>query len=102
MCAICDHRPATANGFCHNCNSKLDSQKGKSKATKPVKYAHYRGTVIGFFRNGGNTLVPRLLKRKPESLPKGITINLDGYVVGLTREQVKKIKLAILTLSNPN
>ena len=95
-CVVCEYRPAKVGAYCSNCNSKIDADKRKRKAEKPVKYAHYRGNVVGFFRNGRGKLVPKLLRRKPESLPKGLTLNLNTYVEGMTREQVKKIKAAII------
>ena len=99
-CVVCDHRPAKNGALCANCESKIKSQTRKCKAEEPVKFATYQGHVIGFFRNGGGKLEARLLRRKPESLPKGITIDLNTYVEGMTRDQVKKIKSAILTLAN--
>ena len=100
MCAICDHRPATENGICHNCNSKLEAEKRRGKAEELVKFATYQGHVVGFFKNGGSKLVVRLLRRNADSLPKSKTLDLNTYVEGMTRVQVKKIKSAILTLAN--
>ena len=101
-CIICDNRPAVSNGFCHNCNSKIESQKrkSKSKAEQPVKFATYQGYVVGFYPNGGGKLVPRLLRRKPENLPRSRTLDLNHYIEGFTRTQVKRIKTVILQLSN--
>lgn len=99
MCIICEHRPAKAGGICSNCIGKIEAGKRKRQAEKPVRFATYRGYVIGFFRDGGDKLVPRLLRRSSENLPRGNTINLDTYVEGMTRDQVKKIKSAILTLA---
>lgn len=100
MCAICDHRPAKARGICANCQAKLDSEKRKRKAEQPVKYATYRGHTIGFFKNDGGKLVPRLLKRNPENLPKYMTLDLNTYIEGLDRATIKRIKSAILTLAH--
>ena len=100
VCVVCDKHHATGNGICHNCNAKLEAGKRRSKADKPVKYATYRGQVIGFFRNGGGKLIPRLVNRNPERLPKSKLINLNTYVEGFTRDQVKRIKSAILQLAN--
>jgi len=45
------------------------------------------------FRAGKNgTFVPTPIKRDPDSLPQGLTINLNGYCKGYTRQQVKKFK----------
>jgi len=99
-CVVCDHRPARVGAYCANCNSKLEAEKRKSQAEQPVKYATYRGHCVGFFKNGGGKLVARLNRRNPDNLPKSITLNLNAYIEGMTREQVKKIKSAILSLAH--
>ena len=99
-CVVCDRLPARDGGLCHNCNAKLEAGKLKAKGEKAVKFAHYRGNVIGFFPNGGKKLVARLIRRNPEKLPKNNTLDLNTYIEGMTREQVKRIKSAILTLAN--
>jgi hypothetical protein len=100
MCAICNHRPKAPGGrYCANCQAKLDKENRLRKAEKPVKFATYRGYVVGFYRQNG-ALVPRLLRRKPEGLPKGNTLNLDHYIEGFTREQAKNLKSAILQLAS--
>lgn len=99
-CVVCDNRPAVNGAVCHNCGAKIEAEKGKRKAEKPFRFATYRGHVVGFYPNGGGKLVPQLLRRKPENLPKNNTLNLNTYIEGMTRDQVKKIKSAILTLAN--
>jgi hypothetical protein len=99
-CVVCDSRPAVpGTGYCHNCAQKLEAEKRKAKAQQPVKFATYRGHVVGFYPNGEGTLTPRLLRRKAESLPKNKTLDLNTYIEGFTREQVKKIKSTILQLA---
>jgi len=100
MCAICGHRPVKGgHRFCTPCQDKIDKDVRSRKADQPVKYATYRGHVVGFYHDRGNKLVPKLLMRKAESLPKGRTIDLNHYCDGYTRDQVKKIKHAILQLA---
>ena len=99
-CVVCDVHPANNGGLCHNCNAKVEAEKGKRKAEQPVKFATYQGHVVGFYRNGGGKLAPRLLQRKPENLPKNKTLDLNKYIEGFTRDQVKKLKSAILQLAN--
>ena len=92
-CHICGLRPAsTEQGFCHNCQAQLEADRRHKRQPKPFRYVTYRGTVLAFYRNGGDTLIPKLSGRNPEKLPIRITINLDKYCPGLTREQVKKLK----------
>lgn len=100
MCAICNHRPrANGSRYCSNCQAKMDKEKRLRRVEKPVKFATYRGYVVGFYRRDG-VLVPRLLRRKPEGLPKGKTLDLNHYIEGFTREQVKNLKSAILQLAS--
>ena len=99
MCAICNHRPkANGSRYCSNCQAKMDKEKCLRIVEKPVKFATYRGHVVGFYRRNG-VLVPRLLRRKPEGLPRGKTLDLNTYIEGFTREQVKNLKSAILQLA---
>jgi hypothetical protein len=101
MCAICNHRPrANGSRYCTNCQARLDKEKRLRKAEKPVKFATYQGYVVGFYRNGDGMLAPRLLRRKPENLPRSRTLDLNHYIEGFTRAQVKRIKTVILQLAS--
>ena len=99
-CVVCDQRPAHNGGICHNCNQKIEAEKRNHKPEQPFRFATYKGHVVGFYRNGGGNLEPRLLNRKPENLPKNKTLDLNHYIKGFTREQVKRIKSVILQLAN--
>jgi hypothetical protein len=96
---VCDRHPAVNGGVCHNCHQKIEAEKRQRKNGDPVKFATYRGYVVGFYPDGGGKLVPRLLQRNPETLPKSRTLDLNTYIKGFTREQVKRIKSAILVLA---
>jgi hypothetical protein len=99
MCSICNRRPRVSGSrYCSNCQAKIDREKRLRRAEKPVKFATYRGYVVGFYRHDG-VLTPRLLRRKPEGLPRGKTLDLNHYIEGFTREQVKNLKSAILQLA---
>ena len=100
MCAICNHRPrAAGSAYCSNCQAKLDREKRLRRAEQAVKFATYQGHVVGFYRQQNGNLKPRLLQRKPEGLPKGKTLDLNHYIPGFTREEVKRLKSAILQLA---
>jgi hypothetical protein len=101
MCAICDHRPKAKGGkYCANCQAKIDKENRRRNGQQPVKFATYQGIVVGFYKNDSSGLLtPRLLRRKPESLPKGKTLDLNHYLPGFTREQVKNLKSTILRLA---
>lgn len=99
-CAICGKRPATKDGYCHNCNSKLEAEKRRKKPEVPKHYLTYRGHVVGLFPDDNGMLKARLLKRKPENLPKSKTINLNKYCQGYAREQIKAFKRCVLEFAN--
>ena len=100
-CVVCDHRPARVAGLCTNCNAKVESERKRKADQEPFRFVTYHGHVVGMFPNGrdGN-YIPRLLKREPDKLPKGRTINLDHYCEGFTRDQIKKMKRCILALAS--
>jgi len=98
-CIICEKRPAqTEAGYCLNCGGHIEAET-KRKAIKPFRYVTYKGNVVAFFKNGGDSLIPRLVTRKPECLPKKITLDLNTYIHGFTREQVKKLKRVVLSMA---
>jgi len=100
MCIICEHRPANGDGFCHNCNSKLESQRKRKNGNQPKHFLTYRGHVVGLFPNGEGMLKARLLNRNPDTLPKGKTLDLNRYCEGFSRAQVKDFKACVLRLAN--
>ena len=99
-CIICGWRPAGDNHFCNNCNQKVQSEKQKKNGKQPVKFLTYRGSVVGLYPNGAGRLTPRLLKRSPEHLPKTKTLDLNTYIDGFTREDIKGFKRCVLQLAN--
>lgn len=100
-CVICERRPArTPEGYCGNCDSKLEAQNRCKQADKPVKFLTYRGSVVGLYRNGKGMLTPKLLKRSPDNLPKTRTLNLNRYCEGYTRDMIKAFKKSVLQLAN--
>jgi hypothetical protein len=98
-CVVCNRRPAVKGGYCKNCLQKIEADKKLRGNGEAVKYVTYQGHVVGFYRNGGSNLIPRLLQRKPEGLPKGRTLDLNSYIPGFTREQIKKLKACIFQLA---
>ncbi len=99
-CVICEQRPANGNGFCHNCDSKLESQRKRKNSNEPQHFLTYRGHVVGLFHNGKGMLEARLLKRNPDGLPQRKTINLNRYCEGFTRDKIKAFKACVLKLSH--
>lgn len=99
-CVICEQRPANGNGFCHNCDSKLESQRKRKNGNQPKHFLTYRGHVVGLFHKGSGMLEARLLNRNPDNLPKTRTLDLNRYCEGFTRQEVKRFKACVLQLAN--
>jgi len=97
-CIICEQRPARDGAYCWNCNQKIEAEKRRAKPEKPAKFITYRGYVVGLYHKN-DRLIPELLKRDPENLPKSQTLNLDTYIPGFSREQIKKFKACVLQLA---
>lgn len=107
-CLICNHRPAfSGSPYCHNCQQRIAAEKQRRVKATPEKYLYYRGNWVGMYRASEDTLRPQYLgfapigdksKVKPK-YPMGKVLNLDGYLEGFSREQVKKMKRCILRLS---
>ena len=109
-CLICDVKPRyNGSRFCHDCESKLNASGGTNKAAKPDYYLTYHGITAGFFRNPRGRFTPRLLRRDIfKVLPNGEVklqvpadkvINLDTYCAGYDREQIKRFKAVIASLT---
>jgi len=99
-CVICERRPANGNGFCHNCDSKLETQRKRKNGNQPKHFLTYRGHVVGLFHNGKGMLEARLLKRNPNNLPKRKTLDLNRYCEGFTRAKIKEFKACVLRLAS--
>lgn len=102
-CAICGLKPSNGNGYCHNCNAKIEkANRLKAKRNgkgKIERYLTYQGHVVGLFREGKQVL-GKLLMLEPEKLPKAKTMNLNSWIVGANREEVKRLKAKVLKLAN--
>ena len=96
-CIMCEVRPASDDGYCQICADKVQAIRKKAKRQQPYRYIVYRDNVIGLYPNNGH-YEGRKENRSPEKLPKTTTINLDTYVPGFNRDQVKKMKKAVLQL----
>lgn len=98
-CIICDTRPAVDGGQCHNCKTRIDTDNRKRKR-EVFRYLTYRGHVVALIENNGTGVYrPELCKRDPEKLPRKITLNLNNYLHGFTRDQVKEFKKCVLQLA---
>lgn len=100
-CLICGLRPRMAESrYCQPCGSQIDAETRSKKPEKPFMYLHWKGSVVGMFPvNGDGTYRPRLLHMELKRVPKRNLVNLDRYCPGYTREQIKKLKLAVRTVT---
>lgn len=100
-CIICDERPSLkGNGLCSHCEDRVNRERKSRQPDKPHRFVTYRGHVVGMYRTGNGTLKPRLLNRNPDRLPKSKTFDLNRYIEGFTREQVKRLKATVLQLAH--
>ena len=97
-CIVCGYRPRAAGlRYCTNCDSKIKSEKRKGDGFQHAeKFAVWHGYGVAFMLNGNGRLTPVALPASAiPKLPKGKCLNLDTYLDGFSRAQVKKIKTAI-------
>ncbi len=97
-CVICKKRPANGDGRCPQCAGRITSMS--KRIEQPRHFLTYRGYVVGLYPNGGKQLIPRLLGRNAEHLPKGKTIDLNHYCQGYSREVIKRFKACVLHLAH--
>lgn len=98
-CIICKQRPSRTMGRCAICNDRLNIEHKRKNGDKPRYFLTYQGIVVGLYKNGDGKLNPRLLKRSDKYLPKGITLDLNHYCNGYSRELIKKFKATCLQLA---
>lgn len=97
-CVICGDKPAVANsGWCKNCKAKIQAERAR-RSERPEMYVCYEGYTVALYRQNGK-LVPKLIKRDAAKLPKGRTLNLNNFLPGYTREQIKNLKRAVLKVA---
>lgn len=99
-CVVCGKRPSPVGQYCHNCTTRIEKDKREKCIEQPVRFLTYRGIVVALYRNGEEGQLRGLvLKRNPDKLPKTRTLDLNTYLKGFTREQVKSLKAKVLTLA---
>lgn len=99
-CIICSVRPAPKGKYCSTCTAKIESERRAHAEQKASRYLTYRGHVVGLYPSGGGNLKARLLKRDPKHLPKSRTLDLNTYLEGFDRDQIKRFKAGVLKLAN--
>ena len=99
-CHICGVRPVNGNpeGMCSQCHARVERERKLRRPEKPFRYVTYRGHVVAMFRNQDGKLRPELSGINPNRLPKSITLNLNRYLDGFDRSQIKKLKRCVQEL----
>lgn len=97
-CIICDIRPAhDGNGRCGHCEAVIKAERRRRQPERAIKYLTYKGMTVGLYAKGGDpgVLEVRALNLDPACLPKGRTLDLNTYLPGFDRGQIKRFKAAI-------
>lgn len=101
-CLVCEVRPRKPGSpYCCVCGEKIASQMTNGKTAEPFVYIHWRGAVVGMFPVDGQDIYrPRLLGIDLKYVPKKHLIDLDRFCPGFTRDQVKKMKRAVRSVTS--
>jgi len=99
-CVVCGKRPSPVGQYCHNCTVRIERDKRGKRDEQPVRFLTYRDIVVALYPNGKEgELRGLVIKRSSDKLPKARTLDLNTYLKGFTREQVKSLKAKVLTLA---
>ena len=95
-CLICETRPQKRGAYCGACAAKIaaETEASRDRKVEARYFLTYQCIVVGLYANGDETYRARLERVDAETLPKGRTLNVNTYLDGYTREQVKKFKRA--------
>ena len=109
-CFICGTRPpAKGEMYCRVCQGEMDQAERERRQRcegwkKAWKFLHWKGVVAGIFPNGNGpdgqtTYQPRRVFKTLGQLPKAKVINLDTYIPGFDRGQIKRMKATLKQLA---
>ena len=110
-CFICGRRPpARGEMYCRVCQRELDqAEQARHKRCqawkKAWKFLHWKGVVVGLYQvdqvdEWGQPMVrPRRVFQTLGQLPKAKVIDLDTYIPGFTRQQIKRMKATLRQLA---
>ena len=74
-----------------------DRRKAKNKA---FRFVHYKGNVVGMFPNDKEgTYKPQYVGTSLSGIPQYKLIDLDKYVPGFDRKQIRKLKACVISLA---
>lgn len=99
MCDLCKRRPHRKGDFlCRPCRKTYDGFADESRPQetpllqRAFKVAYWRGAAIVYVPEGDYFRPVFAGFKSPEKLPKGKLLNLDEYIPGYSREQIKAMK----------
>ena len=110
-CCICGQRPpAKGEMYCRVCQREMDQagaeRRQRCEAWKKAwKFLHWRGVVVGLYQAaevdewGLPKVTPRRVFQPLGRLPKAKVINLDNYIPGFDRGQIKGMKATLKQLA---
>ena len=100
-CLLCPKTRAKESRYCKY-HTKILQNARKRKAdpfADAFRFAKYRQNIVAFMPQQDGTFRATYVGMNVNSVPKSKLIDLDVFCPGFTRPQVKKIKTAILALT---
>jgi hypothetical protein len=95
--------------YCRVCQREIDQtdrdRQQRCEAWKKAwKFLHWRGVVVGLYPTEGEEwgqpmVKPRRVFKELAQLPKAKLIDLDTYIPGFTRQQIKGMKATLKQLA---
>ena len=109
-CAICNRRPpAKGEMYCRVCQGEMDQAERERRQRcegwkKAWKFLHWKGVLVGIFPNGNGpdgqaVYQPRRVFKSLDQVPKDKVIDLDTYIPGFTRQQIRGMKATLKQLA---
>ena len=96
--------------YCRVCQREIDQAEQARRQRcqgwkKAWRFLHWRGVVVGLYQVdqvdewSQPKVRPRRVFQTLGQLPRGKTINLDNYIPGFTRTQIKGMKATLKQLA---
>lgn len=97
-CLICEVRPRKEGTlYCHNCGEQIESMHHEEKV-KPWRWLVYHDVAVAVFKRHDGSQYGEMSKREPYTdegklrLPHAITLDLNTFLEGYTKSEVKRMK----------
>ncbi len=99
MCGLCGKRPRGKSGHCRMCEHDLDKMRQERRERnrpwweKAYRVVTWKGHVLAYIPKGKDEFKARYIGCKSVAkVPKAKVLNLDEYVEGFDRRQIKNLK----------